>query len=83
MRLKTETAVREMPVPSSVRLPKFEISVRELMALSVGKILPTGIPKDAKLIIRTGDQERFIGQAGRVGNALAVRIHDGVTPADG
>lgn len=82
-RLKTETAVREMPVTISVRLPRFEISVEDFMGLAVGKILPTGVPKDAKLVVRTGDQERFLGQAGRVGGALAVRILDGVTPSDG
>ena len=79
-RLKTENAVREMPVAISVRLPMFELSVKELMECKVGEILPTGISKDAKLIVRTGDQERFVGQAGRLGSNLAVRIVDAIAP---
>jgi flagellar motor switch protein FliM len=79
-RLKTESAVREMPVEISVRLPRFELPFEELMQLRVGSIIPTGIPKDAKLVVRTGDQERFLGQAGRVSGMLAVRITDSVLP---
>ncbi len=79
-RLRTETAVREMPVPISVRLPQFELSMEDLMQLKVGSLIPTGIPKDAKLLVRTGDQERFLGAAGRVGGMLAVRIVDSVSP---
>ena len=69
-----------MPVPISVRLPEFELSLEELMQLQVGSIIPTGIPKDARLLVRMGEQERFVGQAGRVSGMLAVRILDAVTP---
>jgi flagellar motor switch protein FliM len=77
---RSEAALRETPVPISVRLPQFELRLGDLLELSVGSILPTGVPKDVHLIVRTGDQERFVGQAGRVSGMLAVRIIDAVTP---
>lgn len=82
-RRKTETAVREVPVTLSVRLPRFELSLKDLMALRAGSIVPTGIPRDAKLLVRTGEQERFLAQAGRVSGNLAVRIVDPVAPSHG
>lgn len=82
-RRKTESAVREMPVTLSVRLPRFELSLRDLLELKAGTIVPTGIPKDARLLVRTGDQVRFLGQAGRVAGNLAVRIVDHVSPSNG
>ncbi len=80
-RLKTENALREMRVPLSVRLPQFDIPLKDLMALRVGSVIPTGVSKDARLIVRTGTQERFVGQAGRVGGMLAVRVVDTITPS--
>jgi flagellar motor switch protein FliM len=79
-RQRTENAVRGMPVPISVRLPVFDISMEDLLRFKVGEIIPTGIPKDARLVVRTGEQERFLGQAGRLGAHLAVRIVDPVAP---
>jgi flagellar motor switch protein FliM len=66
-----------------VRLPRFELSLRDLLELKAGTIVPTGISKDARLVIRTGDQERFLGQAGRVAGNLAVRIVDHLSPSNG
>ncbi len=79
-RQKTESALRDMRVPISVRLPQFELRLDDLMNLTAGSVIPTGIPKDARLIVRAGEQERFVGQAGRVSGMLAVRIVDPVTP---
>ncbi len=79
-RLKSENALREMRVPISVRLPQFDLTLKDLTELSVGSIIPTGIPKDARLVVRTGEQERFVGQAGRVGGMMAVRIVDSTIP---
>lgn len=77
---KSEAALREMPVPVSVRLPQFKLRLDELARLDVGTIIPTGLPTDARLIVRMGDQERFVGQAGRVSGMLAVRIVDAIAP---
>jgi flagellar motor switch protein FliM len=77
---KSEAALREMPVPVSVRLPQFQMRLDELARLDVGTIIPTGLPTDARLIVRAGDEERFVGQAGRVSGMLAVRIVDAIAP---
>lgn len=77
---KSEAALREMPVPVSVRLPQFQMRLDELARLDVGTIIPTGLPTDARLIVRAGNEERFVGQAGRVSGMLAVRIVDAIAP---
>ena len=50
--------------------------MRDLSQIVEGSIIPTGIPKDARVTVRAGTQERFIGHAGRVNGNLAVRIVD-------
>lgn len=77
-RLRSESALRMTQVPLYVRLPQFQLSMRDIAKLQVGSVVPTGIPKEARLIVRAGTQERFIGSAGRVGGHLAVRILDAV-----
>jgi flagellar motor switch protein FliM len=57
------------------------MSLLELSKLQVGTIVPTNISKDARVILRAGTQERFIGHPGRVGGHVAVRILDAVQQA--
>lgn len=80
-RLRSESALRLTQVPLYVRLPQFNLTMRDIAKMEVGAVIPTGIPKDARLIVRAGTQERFIGSAGRVGGHLAVRIIDAVHTA--
>lgn len=80
-RQRGEAALRLTKVPLHARLPEFQLSMRELAALEVGSVIPTGIPKDARVIVRAGTQERFIGHAGRVGGNLAVRVLDAMPGA--
>ena len=75
-RLRSEAALRSTKVALTARLPDFQLSMRDLAQISEGSIIPTGIPKDSKVIVRAGSQERFIGHAGRVNGNLAVRIQD-------
>jgi flagellar motor switch protein FliM len=59
--------------------------MRDIAGITEGTIIPTGIPTDARVIVRAGTQERFIGHPGRVSGNLAVRILDAVpsaTPSD-
>jgi flagellar motor switch protein FliM len=85
-RIRSESSLRHTKVPLHVRLPEFRLSLRDIAQMQVGSIVPTGIPKDARIIVRAGTQERFLGLPGRVGGHLAVRIHDAVqgapTPSD-
>jgi flagellar motor switch protein FliM len=75
-RQRSEAALRATKVPLTARLPDFQLTMRDLAQITEGSILPTGIPKDARVILRAGLQERFIGHAGRVNGNLAVRIVD-------
>jgi flagellar motor switch protein FliM len=80
-RLKSESLLRATKVPMQARLPEFQIALGDLSKLQVGAVIPTGIPKDARVILRAGTQERFIGHPGRVGGHVAVRILDAVQQA--
>jgi flagellar motor switch protein FliM len=80
-RQRGEASLRATHVPLQARLPVFHLSLRDLAALEVDSVIPTGIPKDARVIVRAGTQERFIGHPGRVGGNLAVRILDAVQQA--
>ena len=80
-RQRSEAALRLTRVPLTARLPDFSLSMREIAQLEVGSVIPTGIPKDARVIVRAGTQERFIGHPGRVNGNLAIRILDAVPTA--
>jgi flagellar motor switch protein FliM len=80
-RIRGESSLRATRVPLEARLPVFQLSLRDIAQLQVGSVVPTGIPKDARIIVRAGTQERFIGHPGRVGGNLAVRILDAVPQA--
>jgi len=81
-RLRTESALRATPVTVAARLPRFQMSLRELSALAPGQVIPTGIPRDAELSVLVGGRMRFRGGAGRVGRKLAVRLLDSIAPPD-
>ncbi|MCU0636836.1 MAG: FliM/FliN family flagellar motor switch protein [Gemmatimonadaceae bacterium] len=81
MRIRSEAGLRATRVPISVRLPSFQVPLARISELTPGAVLPTGIPRDARVVVRTGEQPRFSGQVGRVSGHLAVRILDAATPA--
>ena len=80
-RARGESLLRATRVPIHVRLPEFQIALSDLSQVQVGTVIPTHIPKDARVILRAGTQERFIGHPGRVGGHVAVRILDAVQQA--
>ncbi|WP_337171998.1 FliM/FliN family flagellar motor switch protein [Gemmatimonas aurantiaca] len=80
-RQRSEAALRATKVPLIARLPDFQLSMRDLAQVTEGSVIPTAIPKDARVLIRAGTQERFIGHAGRVNGNLAVRIVDALPTA--
>ena len=82
-RQRTETALRATPVDVSARLPKFEMSLRDLANLAPGHVLSTGVPRDAELSVLVGGRERFRGAPGRMGKRLAVRLLDSIAPPTG
>jgi flagellar motor switch protein FliM len=78
LRQRSEHALRASRVSVAARLPDFSLTLRELASLEVGAVIPTGISKDARVTIRAGAQDRFVGHAGRVSGNLAIRILDAV-----
>jgi flagellar motor switch protein FliM len=80
-RQRSEASLRATKVPLTARLPDFQLSMRDIAGITEGSILPTGISTDARIILRAGTQERFIGHPGRVNGHLAVRILDAVPSA--
>jgi flagellar motor switch protein FliM len=80
-RERTEQSVRGSRVRLAARLPEFRLSIRELLGLSTGHVLSTGIPRTTDLDLSVGTQRRFRAAPGRVGPSLAVRITDGLLPA--
>ncbi len=80
-RQRSEASLRATKVPLTARLPEFQLSMRDIARLEVGSVVPTGIPRDARVIVRAGSQERFIGHPGRVAGNLAIRILDAVPSA--
>jgi flagellar motor switch protein FliM len=81
-RQRTEAALRATPVTVSARLPRFQMSLRDLSGLAPGQVLTTGIPRDAELSVLVGGKARFRGGAGRVGKRLAVKLMDSIAPPD-
>lgn len=80
-RQRSEAALRATSVPLTARLPDFQLSLRDVATLEVGSVIPTGLSRDARVIVRAGSQERFIGHPGRVSGNLAIRILDAVPSA--
>lgn len=76
-----EHSLRGTRIPVSARLPTFQLPLRELMGLTVGSVLPTGVPRSAELSVLVGAQPRFKAAPGRIGPSLAVRLTDGLHPA--
>jgi flagellar motor switch protein FliM len=65
----------------SARLPQFQVSMRELLSLAPGRVLPTSVPRTSPLDVHVGSQLRFHASPGRLGAALAVKLTDGLLEA--
>lgn len=76
-----EYSLRGARTAVAARLPDFHLSMRELLGLSAGSVVSTGIPRTAALDLIVGTQRRFRAAPGRIGPSLAVRITDGLLQA--
>ncbi len=74
----TEGSVRAIRTPVAARLPAFQLSMRELLALAPGKVMETPLMATAPLEVFVGSQRRFLATPGRLGGSLAVRLTDGL-----
>jgi flagellar motor switch protein FliM len=76
-----ERSLRGSRMWIAARLPEFHISMRELLALTTGSVLSTGLQRTAPLDVLVNTQRRFLATPGRLGSSLAVRLTAGVLPA--
>ncbi len=75
-REQAESALRLTTVTAIARLPEFRIPMRDLLRLSAGAMINTGIPTDTPLELLIGGQPRFRVQAGRVKQLRAVSVQE-------
>jgi flagellar motor switch protein FliM len=81
-RERTEQSVRGARVPVVVRLPAFRITLRELVGLTPGSVVATGLARTTPLDVYVGPQRRFVASPGRVGPSLAVRLLERNAPGE-
>ncbi len=73
-----EWALRRASVPVSVRLPRFELTLREVADLRPGGTLLTGLGRDTPVDVLIGATRRFTGLIGTMEGGLAVQIEEHV-----
>jgi flagellar motor switch protein FliM len=79
-RVRIEASLRTANVQVAVRTPPCNIRLADLTRLQPGASLRTGLPASTELIVHIEDAPLFIAQAGRSGNAIALRILDSLQP---
>lgn len=77
-----EESLRATRVTVSARLPEFRMAMRDIAALTVGGVISTALPHDSPIRVLIGQQDRFAGTPGRVGQKLAVRLDGAITEGD-
>lgn len=78
-----ETNVVQAQLPVIVELGKSEITVEELLNLSIGDSIELNTKIEDPLILKVGDVPKFLVQPGRVNNKLAVQIIDRIKEGKG
>ena len=71
-----EDSLRATNVEIIALMPTFNVTMRQLLNLPIGTVIPTGIPTDTPLELHVGDGKRYSAAAGRIGKKLAVRLLD-------
>lgn len=62
-------------------LDEHSVTLREIMELKVGSVLPLNTRPDSRIILRCGDVPMLTGKIGRIGDNLAVEVEDRITAA--
>lgn len=78
-RAMAEHSLRATRVRVAARLPQFRMAMRDIATLTEGGVISTALAADSPIRILVGQQERFIGIAGRVSQKMAVRIDGTLT----
>ena len=60
-------------------LDEHSVTLREIMELKVGSVLPLNTRADSRIILRCGDVPMLTGKIGRIGDNLAVEVEDRIS----
>ncbi|MCE5168064.1 MULTISPECIES: flagellar motor switch protein FliM [Paenibacillus] len=71
---KLRQRVTKAKLPISVELGTSQITVQEMMQLSIGDVIALNKPVDNGLMIRVGDRVKYIGSPGVIKDRVAVQI---------
>lgn len=84
-RIGVESSLLRSRVPVVVRMPELKLSMRELLELKPGSIVPTGVAPDGELDVYVAGRPRYRAVPGRLGQKLAARVVEVLEPdvADG
>lgn len=78
-----QASVRRATLPVAVRLPRFELSLRDIQEIRPGGTLITGVPRGAPVEVMIGGRTRYTGFVGTVNEALAVQVVDEIESEEG
>jgi flagellar motor switch protein FliM len=70
----TSKEVEEIPIPVQVRWGGLKMSIKELCALQADDVILLDPSISSKTIVDLGNKDKFLGQVGRKGDHLAVKI---------
>lgn len=73
-RRRLEQALAAAPIEVGVELGRRPMSLREVLALTVGDVVPLGTGREGPVTVRIGGRARFLGAPGVAGGHHAVRI---------
>lgn len=69
-------------LPLTAELGQCQITLKELMDLTPGDVIPLDQPAEAPLVVRLGNRPKFLAQAGTVRGKVAVQIHELIVEGD-
>lgn len=78
MRDSIEVAMREVEVDMAVQLGETEMSIRDLMSLGVGDVVPLDTSVGSLLTAPVQGVPKFLGSIGTRGRRLAYRVHSAI-----
>lgn len=74
--------IKRTRVPFIVELGQSQITLKDLVDLTPGDVIPLNQPTDRPLLVKLGNRPKFLAQAGTVKGKVAVQIHTPIEERD-
>lgn len=74
--------IKRTQLPLTAELGQCSITLKELMDLTPGDVIPLDQPTDAPLVVKLGNRPKFLAQPGTVKGKIAVQIHEPIVEGD-